>query len=289
MSDPTGVRLADPDTAALQNLFFIALPRIARHARFYFRYLKREHDHDDAVAEAVALAWNWFIRLVQQGKTPGGVRVCDRSVRRSCRQRRPTVVRPGESKRRPFPTDSSSSRFPRQQVPGILHAHRQRARGGAARQRHHTRARSGQLPVGLPGVAGDPVVSGPRTDRRVDHRRAKPGYGSPIRDQLESHFATAFSVLGGLAGVLRRASLIRSQLNYAFPTRSILNHEGNAMTASTSVINGRPQRKLLSEELDRLDSIVDAIAEGLPAAVAAAAREGRPAFLVEAPSLFTLD
>ena len=61
------------------------------------------------------------------------------------------------------------------------------------------------------------------------------------------------------------------------------------MTASTSVINGRPQRKLLSEELDRLDSIVDAIAEGLPAAVAAAAREGRPAFLVEAPSLFTLD
>lgn len=70
MSDPTGVRLADPDTAALQNLFFVALPRIARHARFYFRYLKREHDHDDAVAEAVALAWKWFIRLVQQGKHP---------------------------------------------------------------------------------------------------------------------------------------------------------------------------------------------------------------------------
>ena len=68
MSDPTGVRLADPDTAALQNLFFVALPRIARHARFYFRYLKREHDHDDAVA--LALAWKWFIRLVQQGKHP---------------------------------------------------------------------------------------------------------------------------------------------------------------------------------------------------------------------------
>ena len=46
------------------------------------------------------------------------------------------------------------------------------------------------------------------------------------------------------------------------------------MTATAPVINNRPQRKLLSEELDRLDSIVDAIADGLPAAVAAAAREG---------------
>jgi DNA-directed RNA polymerase specialized sigma24 family protein len=70
MSDQAGVRLADPDIAALQNLFFIALPRIARHARFYFRYLKRTHDHDDAVAEAVALAWKWFVRLVRQGKRP---------------------------------------------------------------------------------------------------------------------------------------------------------------------------------------------------------------------------
>ena len=45
------------------------------------------------------------------------------------------------------------------------------------------------------------------------------------------------------------------------------------MTATASVVNGRPQRKLLSEELDRLDSIVDSIAEGLPEAVAAVARE----------------
>lgn len=45
------------------------------------------------------------------------------------------------------------------------------------------------------------------------------------------------------------------------------------MTVTAPVANCRPQRKLLSEELDRLDSIVDAIAEGLPAAVAAAARK----------------
>ena len=44
------------------------------------------------------------------------------------------------------------------------------------------------------------------------------------------------------------------------------------MTTTAPVANGRPQRKLLSEELDRLDSIVDSIAEGLPMAVAAAAR-----------------
>ena len=46
------------------------------------------------------------------------------------------------------------------------------------------------------------------------------------------------------------------------------------MTVTAPVANGRPQRKLLSEELDRLDSIIDSLAEGLPEAVAAAAREG---------------
>ena len=46
------------------------------------------------------------------------------------------------------------------------------------------------------------------------------------------------------------------------------------MTATATSTNGRPQRKLLSEELDRLDSIIDALAEGLPQAVALAAKEG---------------
>jgi hypothetical protein len=46
------------------------------------------------------------------------------------------------------------------------------------------------------------------------------------------------------------------------------------MSATSTIANGRPQRKLLSEELDRLDSIIDSLAEGLPEAVAAAAREG---------------
>lgn len=43
---------------------------------------------------------------------------------------------------------------------------------------------------------------------------------------------------------------------------------------SETTINGRPKRKQLSEQLDRLDGIIDALAEGLNKAVADAAREG---------------
>jgi len=39
-------------------------------------------------------------------------------------------------------------------------------------------------------------------------------------------------------------------------------------------MNGRPQRKQLGDQLDRLDSIIDALAEGLPGAVADACRDG---------------
>jgi hypothetical protein len=44
------------------------------------------------------------------------------------------------------------------------------------------------------------------------------------------------------------------------------------MNATAS--NGRPQRKQLSDQLDRLDGIIDTLAEGLNSAVADAAREG---------------
>ena len=36
---------------------------------------------------------------------------------------------------------------------------------------------------------------------------------------------------------------------------------------STATANGRPQRKQLSDQLDRLDAILDVLAEGLPGAV----------------------
>lgn len=45
------------------------------------------------------------------------------------------------------------------------------------------------------------------------------------------------------------------------------------MTA-TATMNGKPQRKQLADQLDRLDEIIDALAEGLNGAVADACREG---------------
>ncbi len=45
------------------------------------------------------------------------------------------------------------------------------------------------------------------------------------------------------------------------------------MTATVTA-NGKPQRKQLSDQLDRMDSIIDALADALPEAVADACREG---------------
>jgi len=44
--------------------------------------------------------------------------------------------------------------------------------------------------------------------------------------------------------------------------------------SATATMNGKPQRKQLGDQLDRLDSIIDALAEGLPGAVADACRDG---------------
>ena len=44
--------------------------------------------------------------------------------------------------------------------------------------------------------------------------------------------------------------------------------------SSATATNGKPQRKQLADQLDRLDSIIDTLAEGLNQAVADAAREG---------------
>ena len=44
--------------------------------------------------------------------------------------------------------------------------------------------------------------------------------------------------------------------------------------SATATMNGKPQRKQLADQLDRLDGIIDALAEGLNQAVIDAAREG---------------
>jgi hypothetical protein len=46
------------------------------------------------------------------------------------------------------------------------------------------------------------------------------------------------------------------------------------MASATASLNGKPQRKQLSDQIDRLDGIIDCLAEALPAAVGDATREG---------------
>lgn len=57
-----------PPVAALQHAFLAILPRIEQHARVYFRHVRCPHRKDDCVAETIALAWAWFVRLAQRGK-----------------------------------------------------------------------------------------------------------------------------------------------------------------------------------------------------------------------------
>ena len=53
-------------------------------------------------------------------------------------------------------------------------------------------------------------------------------------------------------------------------------------TATIAPPNGKAQRKQLSGQLDRLDTIIDALAEGLPGAVTDACREGARAAVKDA-------
>jgi hypothetical protein len=56
------------DGRGLQQSFLALLPRIERHARIYFRYLRCPAGKEDAVADTVALAWAWHVRLARRGK-----------------------------------------------------------------------------------------------------------------------------------------------------------------------------------------------------------------------------
>jgi hypothetical protein len=69
--------IAAPDPAALalplrelHAAFLSILPRIERHGQVYFRGVRCPSRREDAVAEMVALAWVWFLRLIAQGKDP---------------------------------------------------------------------------------------------------------------------------------------------------------------------------------------------------------------------------
>ncbi len=57
------------DVAVAQEQFLSILPRIELHGRVYFRHLDADR-REEAVAETVALAWAWFVRLNARGKNP---------------------------------------------------------------------------------------------------------------------------------------------------------------------------------------------------------------------------
>ena len=59
---------ADPSLTPLQAIFLAMLPRIELHGRVYFRHLKNATHKEDAIAEMIAIAWKWHIRLAQRGK-----------------------------------------------------------------------------------------------------------------------------------------------------------------------------------------------------------------------------
>jgi len=57
-----------PGLEQLHARFLTILPRIARHARIYFRQVVCPGKRADLVAETQAIAWRWFIRLAERGK-----------------------------------------------------------------------------------------------------------------------------------------------------------------------------------------------------------------------------
>jgi hypothetical protein len=60
--------LIPPALERLREQFLALLPRIELHARITFRGVKCPDRRADAVAETVALAWKWHLRLAERGK-----------------------------------------------------------------------------------------------------------------------------------------------------------------------------------------------------------------------------
>lgn len=52
----------------LHSRFLSFLPRIESHAKFFFRDVRCSAKLTDWVAEVIALAWKWFVKLEKRGK-----------------------------------------------------------------------------------------------------------------------------------------------------------------------------------------------------------------------------
>jgi hypothetical protein len=55
--------------ARLQSAFLASvLPRVLSHGHIYFRHLKSADRKEEYIAEMIALAWKWHLRLAERGK-----------------------------------------------------------------------------------------------------------------------------------------------------------------------------------------------------------------------------
>jgi hypothetical protein len=69
-STPVLDRRGPTRAQSCQREFEQALPRIQAHAEFAFRFVRCVHRREEYVAESVALAWKWWVRLRERGKNP---------------------------------------------------------------------------------------------------------------------------------------------------------------------------------------------------------------------------
>src|SRR3954452_23687372 len=61
---------SNPFTSFANDLFLSLLPKLELHGSIFFGHVKCTHKRQDAIAEMIAVAWKWFIRLVERGKDP---------------------------------------------------------------------------------------------------------------------------------------------------------------------------------------------------------------------------
>ncbi len=99
----------------MEERFLQILPKIEMHGRIFFRHVKCRQTRDEAIAEMVALAWKWFVRLANRGKDVAEfpVTFCRyagfavKSGRRLCGQEKPKdVMSPVAQKLRGFKVES---------------------------------------------------------------------------------------------------------------------------------------------------------------------------------------
>ena len=165
---------ARPSSDSLHAGFLQILPRIERHGRVYFRHLKCAHRKADAVAEMVALAWQWYLRLVSRGKDPSQFAAAIATF--AARQVRCGRRLGGREKSNDVLSPVGAAAAGLQ---GRVVVRAESAPG------HHTGScsRPGLLPPGLSLLAPHPSRARSPTDRGPDARREHVKHGPEVRPQ----------------------------------------------------------------------------------------------------------